>query len=321
VPWRLLPCGHRFHTVCVDGWLYRPDGACPTCRKDPVLAMCQGLHPLSELRGGMDGEEPSLLPLQDRDLVEVVSIHDDIGEGEIVPAGTRLGEVRRGEVGVGPYTPLSYNELQVHAEILRSGMMRQRQGEAGGGGGVAGHGESEPGHLAGDSWRRRGERAGGDGGREGIAGQGTHVSNADGSAYRWADHSGPIPHAEPNTLQHTAYTVQDTLHPAPLVPTLLPSEVDDEIVTAMDSRGGVLQVRQGHGVPSFDAPEIGSESTAAPPVRRLESTAAMPVRQGPEGGAGDAASVETEERVTETEERVTETEERVTETEERVTDR
>jgi len=119
--------------------------------------MCQGLHPLSELRGGMDGEGPSFLPLQDRDLVEVVSIRDDIGEGEIVPAGTGL-EAGHGEAGVGPYTPLSYDELQVHAEILRSVMMRHRQGEAGGGGGVAGHGESEPGQLAGDSWRRGGVR-------------------------------------------------------------------------------------------------------------------------------------------------------------------
>jgi len=305
VPWRLLPCGHRFHTVCVDGWLYRPDGACPTCRKDPVLAMCQGLHPLSELRGGMDGEELSLLPLQDRDLVEVVSISDDIGEGEIVPAGTRLEEARRGEVGVGLYTPLSYDELEVHAEVLRSVMMRPRQGEAGGGGGVTGHGESEPGHLAEDSWRRRGEQAGEDGGRERIAGQGAHVSYADGSANRGADPSGPIPHAEPNTLQHTTYTLSDNLYPAPLVPTLLPSEVDDDSVTEMDSRGGVWLVRQGHGVPSRDAHEVGLESTAAPPVRRLESTEAMYVRQGPEGGTGDAASVETEERVPETEERVT----------------
>eukprot|EP00277_Geminigera_cryophila_P021519 CAMPEP_0179463378 /NCGR_PEP_ID=MMETSP0799-20121207/45468_1 /TAXON_ID=46947 /ORGANISM="Geminigera cryophila, Strain CCMP2564" /LENGTH=413 /DNA_ID=CAMNT_0021266649 /DNA_START=139 /DNA_END=1377 /DNA_ORIENTATION=+ len=50
--WRLLPCGHRFHTVCVDEWLYRPDGACPTCRKDPTLAIDAGIPPMSTLRGG-----------------------------------------------------------------------------------------------------------------------------------------------------------------------------------------------------------------------------------------------------------------------------
>ena len=48
--WRLLPCGHRFHTSCVDEWLYRPGGACPTCRKDPIAGLDAGVAPMSGLR-------------------------------------------------------------------------------------------------------------------------------------------------------------------------------------------------------------------------------------------------------------------------------
>ena len=55
--WRLLPCGHRFHTSCVDEWLYRPGGACPTCRKDPIVAMDAGVPPLSSLRHDIDNQE------------------------------------------------------------------------------------------------------------------------------------------------------------------------------------------------------------------------------------------------------------------------
>jgi len=53
--WRLLPCGHRFHTSCVDEWLYRPGGACPTCRKDPIAGLDAGVPPMSGLR--YDAEE------------------------------------------------------------------------------------------------------------------------------------------------------------------------------------------------------------------------------------------------------------------------
>jgi len=35
--WRLLPCGHRFHPACVDEWLKKRGGTCPTCRHDPAL--------------------------------------------------------------------------------------------------------------------------------------------------------------------------------------------------------------------------------------------------------------------------------------------
>ena len=55
--WRLLPCGHRFHTCCIDEWLYRPGGACPTCRKDPIVAMDAGVPPLSSLRYDTDNQE------------------------------------------------------------------------------------------------------------------------------------------------------------------------------------------------------------------------------------------------------------------------
>eukprot|EP00802_Teleaulax_amphioxeia_P005593 Tamp_05597.p1 GENE.Tamp_05597~~Tamp_05597.p1 ORF type:complete len:480 (-),score=52.92 Tamp_05597:1489-2850(-) len=93
VPWRLLPCGHRFHTLCVDDWLCRLDGACPTCRKDPILAMNSGIPPLSELRGGVQGEETELDVLQD---VGFVSTQGDIEQGVIqgamVPVGTWDGE-------------------------------------------------------------------------------------------------------------------------------------------------------------------------------------------------------------------------------------
>eukprot|EP00293_Proteomonas_sulcata_P004949 CAMPEP_0184324878 /NCGR_PEP_ID=MMETSP1049-20130417/137418_1 /TAXON_ID=77928 /ORGANISM="Proteomonas sulcata, Strain CCMP704" /LENGTH=179 /DNA_ID=CAMNT_0026646769 /DNA_START=295 /DNA_END=834 /DNA_ORIENTATION=+ len=34
--WRVLPCGHRFHPHCVDDWLVKQGGSCPTCRHDPT---------------------------------------------------------------------------------------------------------------------------------------------------------------------------------------------------------------------------------------------------------------------------------------------
>jgi len=34
--WRILPCGHRFHPQCVDEWLKKQRGSCPTCRQDPT---------------------------------------------------------------------------------------------------------------------------------------------------------------------------------------------------------------------------------------------------------------------------------------------
>ena len=56
VSWRVLPCGHRFHTSCVDEWLHRPDGSCPTCRKDPMLSFRAGIAPMSGLlEGGEEG--------------------------------------------------------------------------------------------------------------------------------------------------------------------------------------------------------------------------------------------------------------------------
>ena len=30
---RLLPCGHRFHSKCIDRWL-ESNRACPICKKD-----------------------------------------------------------------------------------------------------------------------------------------------------------------------------------------------------------------------------------------------------------------------------------------------
>ena len=35
--WRVLPCGHRFHPSCVDDWLRKSSGTCPTCRQGPIL--------------------------------------------------------------------------------------------------------------------------------------------------------------------------------------------------------------------------------------------------------------------------------------------
>lgn len=68
-------------------------GACPTCRKDPILAMNSGIPPLSELRGGVQGEETELDVLQD---VGFVSTQGDIEQGVIqgamVPVGTWDGE-------------------------------------------------------------------------------------------------------------------------------------------------------------------------------------------------------------------------------------
>jgi len=43
--WRILPCGHRFHSQCVDPWLLRPEGACPSCRKDPAAAINSSVPP------------------------------------------------------------------------------------------------------------------------------------------------------------------------------------------------------------------------------------------------------------------------------------
>lgn len=37
--WRILPCGHRFHPGCVDDWIKKQRGACPTCRHDPTLPL------------------------------------------------------------------------------------------------------------------------------------------------------------------------------------------------------------------------------------------------------------------------------------------
>lgn len=44
--WRVLPCGHRFHPSCVDDWLRKSSGTCPTCRQGPIL-----WHALSLLFG------------------------------------------------------------------------------------------------------------------------------------------------------------------------------------------------------------------------------------------------------------------------------
>ena len=55
--WRVLPCGHRFHTSCVDEWLHRPDGSCPTCRKDPMLSFRAGIAPMLGSVQAAEGEE------------------------------------------------------------------------------------------------------------------------------------------------------------------------------------------------------------------------------------------------------------------------
>ena len=38
---RILPCGHRFHPACVDEWLKKQRGTCPTCRQDPTQPLQQ----------------------------------------------------------------------------------------------------------------------------------------------------------------------------------------------------------------------------------------------------------------------------------------
>lgn len=40
--WRILPCGHRFHPACVDEWIKKQRGTCPTCRQDPTQAQSLG---------------------------------------------------------------------------------------------------------------------------------------------------------------------------------------------------------------------------------------------------------------------------------------
>ena len=30
---RVLPCGHRYHVECVDGWLLRTSDSCPFCAR------------------------------------------------------------------------------------------------------------------------------------------------------------------------------------------------------------------------------------------------------------------------------------------------
>jgi len=34
--WRVLPCGHKFHSQCVDAYLAVPNRSCPMCRQDPT---------------------------------------------------------------------------------------------------------------------------------------------------------------------------------------------------------------------------------------------------------------------------------------------
>jgi hypothetical protein len=38
---RILPCGHRFHPACVDEWIKKQRGTCPTCRQDPTQPLQQ----------------------------------------------------------------------------------------------------------------------------------------------------------------------------------------------------------------------------------------------------------------------------------------
>ncbi|KXS14670.1 hypothetical protein M427DRAFT_70453 [Gonapodya prolifera JEL478] len=43
---RRLPCGHRFHTTCVDAWLVQRRGVCPVCRRD--LTVVEGIEGAGE---------------------------------------------------------------------------------------------------------------------------------------------------------------------------------------------------------------------------------------------------------------------------------
>lgn len=36
---RTLPCGHKFHTACIDEWVVRGNGECPLCKSEFVDKM------------------------------------------------------------------------------------------------------------------------------------------------------------------------------------------------------------------------------------------------------------------------------------------